>query len=81
MRMKGRFIHRQIILDSIQHCEIIEECPDDKYFPSYLVLSKYQDKVFHVLFAVDVEEKNVRIITAYYPSLNEWEEGYKTRRK
>jgi hypothetical protein len=81
MRMKGRFIHRQIILDSIQHYEIIEEYPDDKYFPSYLVLSKYQDKVFHVLFAVDVEEKNVRIITAYYPSLNEWEEGYKTRRK
>jgi hypothetical protein len=81
MRMKGRFIHRQIILDSIQHYEIIEEYPDDKYFPSYLVLSKYQDKGFHVLFAVDVEEKNVRIITAYYPSLNEWEEGYKTRRK
>ena len=81
MRMKGRFIPRQIVLDSIQHYEIIEEYPGDKYFPSYLVFSKYQDKVFHVLFAVDVEENNVRIITAYYPSLNEWEEGYKTRRK
>lgn len=81
MRMKGRFIPRQIVLDSIQNYELIEEYPDDKYFPSYLVLSKYQDKIFHVLFAVDVEEKNVRIITAYYPSLEEWNEGYKTRRK
>ena len=81
MRMKGRFIPRQIVLDSIQHYEIIEEYPGDKYLPSYLVFSKYQDKIFHVLFAVDVEENNVRIITAYYPSLNEWEEGYKTRRK
>ena len=81
MRMKGRFIPRQIVLDSIQHYEIIEEYPDDKYLPSYLVFSKYQDKVFQVLFALDVEENNVRIITVYYPSLNEWEEGYKTRRK
>ena len=79
--MKGRFIPRQIVLDSIQHYEIIEEYPGDKYLPSYLVFSKYQDKVFHVLFAVDVVENNVRIITAYYPSLNEWEEGYKKRRR
>lgn len=81
MRMIGRYIPRQIVLDSMQHYEIIEEYPDDKCLLSYLVFSKYQDKVFHVLFAVDVEENNVRIITVYYPSLNEWEEGYKTRRK
>ena len=81
MRMKGRFIPRKIVLDSIQYYEIIEEYPGDKYFPSYLVFSKHRDKVFHVLFAADVEEDNVRVITAYYPSLDEWEEGYKTRRK
>ncbi|MEA1878738.1 MAG: DUF4258 domain-containing protein [Bacteroidota bacterium] len=81
IRMKGRFIPREIVLDSIQYYEIIEEYPDDKYLPSYLVFSKYQDKIFHVLFAVDVEEDNVRVITAYYPSFNEWEKGFKTRRK
>ena len=43
--------------------------------------SKYQDKIFHVLFSVDVEEDNVLVITAYYPSLNEWEKGFKIRRK
>jgi hypothetical protein len=43
MRMKGRFIPREIVLDSIQHYEIIEEYPGDKYLPSYLVFSKYQD--------------------------------------
>ena len=81
MRMEGRFIARQIVLDSIQHYEIIEEYPGDKYLPSYLVFSKYRDKIFHVLFAVDIEESNVRVITAYYPSLDEWEEDLKTRRK
>ena len=81
MRMKGRFIPREIVLDSIQHYEIIEEYPDYKYLPSYLVFSKYQDKIFHVLFSVDVEKDNVRVITAYYPNFNDWEEGFKTRRK
>ena len=54
--------------------------PKDKYFPSYLVYSHYQDKIFHVLFAVDIEEDNVRVITAYYPDLEEWKEDFKTRR-
>jgi len=81
MRMEGRFIPRQIILASIEHYEILEEYPMDKYLPSYLVYSRYEDRVFHVLFAVDIEGDNVRVVTAYYPSLNEWEGDFKTRRK
>ncbi|MBC8392838.1 MAG: DUF4258 domain-containing protein [Deltaproteobacteria bacterium] len=80
MRMKGRFISRQMIIGSINEYEVIEEYPKDKYLPSYLIYSKYQDKIFHVLFALDIEEDNVRIITAYRPSLDEWHEDFKTRR-
>jgi len=80
MRMKGRFIPRRIILESVNNYEIIEEYPEDKYLPSYLVFSKYQAKIFHVLFACDIDDQNVRIITAYYPSLDEWEEDFKKRR-
>ena len=80
MRMEGRFISRHVILNSIENYEIIEEYPKDKYFPSYLVYSYYQDKIFHLLFAVDVEEDNVRVVTAYYPDSDEWEEDFKTRR-
>jgi len=39
MRMEGRFIPRQIILDSVEYYEIIEEYPMDKYLPSYLVFA------------------------------------------
>lgn len=81
MRTKGRFIPRQIILESIANYEIIEEYPKDKYLPSYLVYSRYQDHIFHVLFATDIEGDNVRVITAYYPSLEEWEEDLRTRRR
>jgi hypothetical protein len=80
MRLTGRFINRQAILRSHERYEIIEAYPKDKYLPSYLVYSEYQGDIFHILFAVDLEGVNVRIITAYRPNLEDWEDGFKTRR-
>lgn len=80
MRMKHRFISREFIINSTDSYEVIEEYPKDKYLPSYLIYSEYQNRAFHVLFAVDVKRDNVRVITAYYPSPDEWKEGFKTRR-
>ncbi|GIX48305.1 MAG: hypothetical protein KatS3mg131_2516 [Candidatus Tectimicrobiota bacterium] len=37
-------------------------------------LSCYGHDAFHLLFAVDLEGDNVRVVTAYRPSLNEREE-------
>ena len=71
MRLKGRFISRLMILDSIDNYEIIEAYPKDKYLPSYLVFSSYQNQIFHLLFAVDVAGDNIRIVTAYYPKEEE----------
>jgi hypothetical protein len=34
-----------------------------------------------VLFGADVEGQNVRIVTAYYPSPDEWELDLKMRRR
>ena len=67
MRMRGRFISREVIFNSLESYEIVEEYPDDKYFPSYLVYSQYQNMTFHILFAVDVQGDNVRVVTAYKP--------------
>jgi hypothetical protein len=33
------------------------------------------------ILAVDIESHNVRVVTAYYPSLDEWEADFKTRRR
>jgi len=81
MRLKGRFISREKIFESVSTFEIIEEYPKDKYLPSYLIYSQHRGAIFHVLFAVDVPGDNVRVITAYYPDTEEWEEDLKTRRK
>lgn len=80
MRLKGRFIPREAILDTVDSYEVIEAYPEDKYLPSYLVLGRSVRDAFHVLFAVDLEEDNVRVVTAYRPSADEWTDDLKTRR-
>ena len=79
MRLGQRFISRNTIL-AAEDYEIIEAYPEDKYLPSYLLLGRRGDASFHVLFGVDVEGRNVRVVTAYYPSSEEWEPDLKTRR-
>ena len=80
MRLSGRFIPRNAILDAVDSYEVIEAYPTDKYLPSYLILGRSSGDVFHVLFAVDLEEDNVRVVTAYRPSTDEWNADMKTRR-
>ncbi len=81
LRLKGRFVQRQTILDAVDSYEVVESYPDDKYLPSYLVLARPAGDAIHVLFATDVEGDNVRVVTAYRPSPDEWEDDLKTRRR
>ena len=80
LRLQGRFIPRQTILDAVDSYEIVESYPDDKYLPSYLLLGRMAGDAIHVLFATDVEGDNVRVVTAYRPDPDEWEDDLKTRR-
>jgi hypothetical protein len=79
MRLAGRYIARDDILGAVESYEIIESYPSDKYLPSYLVFATAAEVVFHVLFAVDVESDNVRVVTAYRPSVDEWDSSLKKR--
>ena len=80
MRLGQRFIARETIIAAAESYEIVEAYPDDKYFPSYLLLGRRGAEAFHTLFGTDVDGQNVRVITAYYPNLEEWEADLKTRR-
>jgi hypothetical protein len=68
MRLAGRFIPREVILAAVASYELVEAYPDDKYFPSYLVLARHGPDAFHVLFAADVVGDNVRVATSHRPS-------------
>lgn len=81
MRLKGRFIPREAVLLSVDSYEIIEEYPQDKYLPSYLVYTEYGADVIHILIAIDSANDMATIITAYRPDREEWEDDLKTRRR
>jgi hypothetical protein len=81
MRLKGRFIPREAILASTESYEIIEEYPEDKYLPSYLVYAEHEGEVFHIQIATDVAGDSVVIVTAYRPTPDKWEADLKTRRR
>jgi hypothetical protein len=80
MRMEKRGISRGTMMGAAETFEVIESYPEDKYLPSYLVYGLSSGEVFHVLFAVDLENVNVRVVTAYHPDPSEWEDGLKRRR-
>jgi hypothetical protein len=80
MRLRGRFISRRAIVDSLSEYEIIEEYPEDKYLPSYLLRSEHQGDVFHILCAADVKGGNVRIVTAYRPDPERWDATLRKRK-
>ena len=78
MRLAGRFLTRDEILNAVDSYEIIEPYPEDKYLPSYLVLAATS---FHASSSQRMwKETIVRIVTAYRPDPNEWESDLKTRR-
>ena len=80
----NRFRQRGITAKDIRHVidngEIIEQYPDDYPFPSCLVLGKDNNKnTIHV--CLSDEGTSSRIITAYYPDKNKWNNDFKTRRE
>jgi hypothetical protein len=79
MRMQMRCVEREAILSSVPSFEIIESYPHDKYLPSYLVYLHAHGSVYHALFAVDIRADNVRVVTAYRPSPEEWDISLKRR--
>lgn len=81
MRLRGRSISRKMILEAVESFEIIESYPEDKYLPSYLIYAHHGENVFHTLFAADVSGGNVRVITAYRPSMGDWQPDMRTRRR
>ncbi|MEW6745105.1 MAG: DUF4258 domain-containing protein [Planctomycetota bacterium] len=78
IRLAGRFIPRESILAAVDNSELVEAYPADKYLPSYLLLGRTD--ACHVLYAVDVDGRNVRVVTAYRPDPSEWQPDLKRRR-
>lgn len=79
-RLAERGILQKEVLEVLLSGEPIEEYPDDNLYPSALFLAFIKGRPLHVVAAFDESEHRAYIITAYQPSLEFFEDDYKTRR-
>lgn len=80
MRLQERTICRDEISAATDSYEIIESYPRDRHLPSCLVLAAAPGGPLHIVFALDVEDDNVRIVTAYRPDPLAWSNDFRKRR-
>ena len=78
-RIRDRKILSDKVINAVLSGEIIEQYRDDKYFPSCLIFNCDYDEPIHAV--VSIGNGTVHIITAYNPTLEEWESDFKTRKE
>lgn len=72
----------QEIYESVMRGEIIEHYPDDKPYPSCLILgNNIKNEPVHSVWAYNSETKASVLITVYRPGKDRWMEDWKTRKK
>jgi len=74
-RMRQRHIRLQDIKRTIEIGEIIEQYPDDYPFPSCLISGE------NIHIVCSIGNGRLYIITAYRPSLEKWEIGFRIRKE
>ena len=80
-RMFERAISTRAVEDvGLGPSAVVEEYPDDKPFPSRLLLGCLEGEALHVHVAVDHAADTLIVVTAYRPDPARWESGF-TRRK
>ena len=78
-RYRQRGIRARDVRIAVENGEIIEQYPDAHPFPSCLVYGKDSNgKVIHV--CMSDEGSASRVITAYYPDPDKWDEDLKIRK-
>lgn len=79
-RLLERGLSRQQVERAIMNGEVIETYPQDRPFPSCLMLHS-QPEPLHVVVAFDPGARICHIITAYAPDTEHFEPDFRTRRK
>ena len=80
-----RMFERGITEEDVRHVletgEVIERYPDDRPYPSRLVLGWRKDRPLHVVVAEQAEADTLIVITVYEPDPTLWEDDFKRRRR
>ena len=80
-RMFQRGISEGEVKQVVAVGETIETYPDDKPFPSRLMLGWNGSRPVHVVVADNVAAQEAIIITVYQPDVEEWEADCRRRKR
>jgi len=80
-QMFSRMISTGEVEKVLENGETIMDYPDDKPYPSKLLLAFCNNRPIHVVSSYNSTENTTIVITAYEPSLDIWENNFKTRKK
>jgi len=76
---------RQIRVEDVRHVlasgEVIKEYPDDKPYPSRLVLGWCDEQPLHVVAAYNPDAHETIIITVYEPDPEMWASDFKRKKR
>lgn len=79
-----RMFERQITIDDVaavlRSGQTIEDYPDDKPYPSRLVLGWKGERPVHVVVADNLSENELIVGTVYQPSPELWENDFRRRK-
>jgi hypothetical protein len=79
-RMFERSLSPSDIRNIIESGEVIVEYPDDKPYPSYVMLGFINDRAIHAVVATDLDRRKCCVITVYLPDPELWTNDFRTRR-
>jgi hypothetical protein len=65
---------------ALEKGETIQEYPEDRPYPSKLLLAFYGQRPLHVVCSYNKDEKITIIITVYEPTNKIWKNDFKTRK-
>ena len=84
MHAIDRMIERRISDEVIHHVlragETIENYPDDRPYPSRLVLGFFNERPVHIVVADNNEDGETIVITVYEPDPELWENNFRRRK-
>jgi len=79
----NRIFERGITVEDVRSVvtngEAIQSYPDDKPYPSRLVLGWRAERPIHVVVAEDSEADILIVVTAYEPDPAQWDAGFKRK--
>ena len=79
-RMFERGISEAQVREVLEGGEEITAYPDDKPYPSRLLLGRRGERPLHVVAAYNAQDDEEIVITVYEPEAALWEDGFKRRR-